>query len=194
MEAISVRNQETASDMRILKDESSALVIDIQERLLPHIDGHEKLTKRTGILLEGLAALGVQVMITEQYRKGLGPTIESIARKITPFQPIEKMAFSCCDDEGIMSRLQQHYRKFIIICGIETHVCVLQTVTDLVENGFQPVVVEDCVGSRNANDKRMAIERMRQEGAIVTTCESILFELARVSGTDTFRAISKLVK
>jgi nicotinamidase-related amidase len=85
-------------------------------------------------------------------------------------------------------------RKFVIVIGIEAHVCVLQTVVDLIEMGYSPLLVEDCIGSRNPNDKAMAVERMRQEGAMVTTYESILFELLRYSGTDTFKQISKLVK
>ena len=85
-------------------------------------------------------------------------------------------------------------KENIIIAGIESHVCVLQTVLDLKRNGYHPVVVEDCVSSRNPNDKRIAIERMRQEGAIITTYESLLFELLRYSGTEQFRAISRLVK
>jgi nicotinamidase-related amidase len=189
-----VKNRETTNDMRILREESSALVIDFQERLLPHIDGYEQLMERAAVLLEGFNVLEIPILITEQYRKGLGPTVEAVAGKIKTFDPVEKVTFSCCDEESVMSRLQQHYRKFIIICGIETHVCVMQTVTDLIENGFQPVVAEDCVGSRKPNDKQVAIERMRQEGAIIGTCESILFELARVSGTEQFKAISKLVK
>jgi nicotinamidase-related amidase len=85
-------------------------------------------------------------------------------------------------------------KENIIIAGIESHVCILQTVVDLIQNGYHPVVVEDCVSSRHENDKRMAIERMRQEGAIITTVESILFELLRYSGTEQFKGISKLVK
>jgi nicotinamidase-related amidase len=85
-------------------------------------------------------------------------------------------------------------KENIIIAGIESHVCVMQTAIDLINNGYHPVVVEDCVSSRSENDKKMAIERMRDEGAIITTCESILFELLRFSGTEQFKGISKLVK
>jgi nicotinamidase-related amidase len=84
--------------------------------------------------------------------------------------------------------------RYVILAGIETHVCVLQTCIDLIDNGFHPVVVEDCVGSRNPNDKNIAIRRMQQEGAMITTSESILFELLRFSGTEEFKKISKLVK
>lgn len=180
--------------MRILTEFTIGLVIDIQERLLPHIFEHEKVLLNIEILLEGLRTLDVPIIVTEQYRKGLGPTVKEVEEKILKFEPREKMTFSCCDDLAFMNELKAAERKNIVICGIESHVCVLQTTLDLLNQGFQPVVVEDCVSSRKQNDKKIAIERMRQEGAIITTYESILFELTRVSGNDTFKAISKLLK
>ena len=93
-----------------------------------------------------------------------------------------------------MSKLKDSGKKNVILCGIESHVCVLQTALDLLTNGFQPVLIEDCVSSRNLNDKNIAVERMRQEGAIISTYESILFELLEISGTETFKEISKIVK
>jgi nicotinamidase-related amidase len=93
-----------------------------------------------------------------------------------------------------MKKLKESGKKNVILCGIESHVCVLQTTLDLIENGYQPVLIEDCVSSRNLNDKNIAVERMRQEGAIISTYESILFELLEVSGTEKFKEISKIVK
>lgn len=180
--------------MRILKEESCGLVIDIQERLFPHIHQHEILLKNTEILIKGLRILDVPILVTEQYRKGLGLTIPPIQAALIEFNAIEKMAFSCCDNNDFVSSLKILNRKNIIISGIETHVCVLQTVMDLIQQGYQPVVVENCVSSRKENDKTVAIHRMRQSGAVITTYESILFELARISGNDKFKAISKLVK
>lgn len=180
--------------MRILKEESAGLIVDIQERLFPHIYGHEEIEKNTQILIEGLKILEVPIIVTEQYKKGLGLTIPSISNVLENYESIEKMSFSCCDNENFEAELERVNKKNVIIAGIETHVCVLQTVVDLIEAGYQPVVVENCVSSRKQNDKIIAIERMKQEGAIITSYESILFELARVSGTDSFKAISKLVK
>lgn len=180
--------------MRVKKNDTVALVIDIQERLLPHIHGHEKMMKNTGILLEGMKTLGLPVLLTEQYRKGLGETVPDIRQHLEHFEPMEKMTFSCCDDNAFALALETHAKKNVVICGIETHVCVLQTTIDLLEKGYQPVVVGDCTSSRNPGDKDIAIERMRQEGAIISSYESILFELARVSGTPEFKTISKLVK
>jgi hypothetical protein len=180
--------------MRILRDRTVGLVIDIQERLFPFIAGHEALAGSTAILIKGLQALGIPLMVTEQYTKGLGPTILPL-RDILQDEPVmEKFSFSCCDDNSFMGRLSGLDKQFVVIAGIESHVCVLQTVIDLLERNYIPVVVEDCISSRRLNDKAMAIERMRKEGAIITTYESVLFELLRYSGTDEFKAISRLVK
>jgi len=180
--------------MRISRDRCAGLVIDIQERLFPHMEGKDELLRKCMILIEGLKILEVPLYLTEQYPKGLGPTLEVISDAIGPVAAIEKATFSCCDEPGYLSALKNSGRKTLIVCGIEAHVCVLQTVVDLVASGYTPVVVEDCISSRNPGDKRVAIHRMRAEGAVITTCESILFELIRVSGTDEFKAISRLVK
>lgn len=180
--------------MRILANETIGLIIDMQERLYPFIKDNEQLTRNTGILIEGLKAIGVKIMVTEQYTKGLGFTIEPLKVLVNDIPVIEKQAFSCCDDSLFSKEFAALSTKNIIIAGIETHVCVLQTTIDLIKQGYQPVVIEDCVGSRNPNDKAFAIQRMRQEGAIISTYESILFELLRHSGTEEFKKISKLVK
>jgi nicotinamidase-related amidase len=180
--------------MRILKERSAALIIDIQERLFPFIFENEKLTKNVTKLIEGLKIIGIPIFVTEQYVKGLGPTISPIVAVMADHPRIEKMAFSCCDEPSVMEGIAVTGKENIIIAGIESHVCVLQTVIDLKSNGYNPIVVEDCVSSRSENDKRLAIERMRQEGAIITTCESVLFELLRYSGTEQFKGISRLVK
>jgi len=180
--------------MRILKENTALLVIDIQERLFPLIWEHEKLTRNVPILIEGMKVLGIPVFVTEQYVKGLGQTIPEIAACLTGIERIEKMSFSCCDESRFMMDLASSGKENIIIAGIESHVCVLQTVLDLVKNAYHPIVVEDCISSRKPNDKLIAIVRMRSEGAIITTYEAILFELLRYSGGETFKAISKLVK
>jgi nicotinamidase-related amidase len=187
-------NQEIQDRMRIQKENSAGLIIDIQEKLFPHIYEHESLARNNRILVEGLKALGVPVLVTQQYTHGLGPTIPVLQELIDDFPVIEKTAFSCCDEPGFIKSLNETGKRFIIITGIESHVCVLQTVLDLNERGYVPVVVEDCVSSRKENDKTLSTRRMIKEGAILTTYESILFELCRFSGTDEFKAISRLVK
>lgn len=180
--------------MRILRDKTAALVIDFQHVLFPHIHDHELLLKNVPILLKGLKILNIPMFVTEQYVKGLGATVQTIADCLQDTERIEKSTFSCCDEPKFMLDLASAAVENVIITGIESHVCVLQTVIDLIGHGYRPVVVEDCISSRKESDKKIAMERMRQEGAYITTYESILFELLRSSGTDEFKAISRLVK
>lgn len=180
--------------MRIKKENSISVVIDIQSRLYPFIKDHETLTRNNQILIKGLKILEIPIIVTQQYTKGLGDTIPEIQEVLGEYQHIEKMSFSCCDEPQFNEELALSAKMYVIICGIESHVCVLQTVIDLIGSGYKPVVVEDCIGSRNPNDKQIAVNRMRQEGAIITTYESLLFELLEYSGTDEFREISRLVK
>jgi nicotinamidase-related amidase len=180
--------------MRINRKQAAGLIIDIQERLFPHIYRYEKIAGNTRILIEGLKVLQVPILVTQQYTKGLGETVPSVAEVLPGEQRIEKIAFSCCDEPVFMKELNRVDKEFVIIAGIETHVCVLQTALDLIENGFIPVVVQDCVSSRKKSDFRVAINRMRKEGAIITTYESVLFELCRFAGSDEFKQISGLVK
>ena len=180
--------------MRILKNKTTSLIIDFQEKLFPFIFESEKLLKNVPILIEGLKVLGIKIFVTEQYVKGLGLTVDPIAMALGDIKRVEKSSFSCCDEPRVMEDLALASKDNIIIAGIESHVCVLQTVIDLIGNGYRAVVVEDCISSRKENDKIMAVERMRQEGAVITTYESLLFELLRYSGTEEFKAISKLIK
>jgi len=180
--------------MRIKRENTIALIIDVQQKLYPFIHENEKLTDKLIRLIQGLNVLGIELIITEQYSKGLGNTIQEIQGALGLYNHIEKMSFSCCGLDEFNDTLKDKDKKNVIIAGIESHVCVLQTVIDLINDGYQPILIEDCVSSRNQNDKRIAVERMRQEGAIISTCESILFELLELSGTDEFKAISKIVK
>ncbi|WP_010664321.1 hydrolase [Marinilabilia salmonicolor] len=180
--------------MRIIRENTLAMVVDVQERLFPHMYEHEQLAVNMRILVEGLKVLQVPVIITEQYKKGLGETIPALAALVDEYPHSEKTAFSCCDDPAIMEKVELSSKRTVVLAGIEAHICLLQTALDLKERGFHPVVVEDCVGSRNPENKRIAMARLVQEGIIITSYESLLFEMCRVSGTDEFKAISKLVK
>jgi nicotinamidase-related amidase len=180
--------------MRILRENTTALIIDIQERLFPHIHEQEELAANTEILIRGFQVLGIPLYVTQQYTKGLGPTIHRIESLFEPFSHIEKTAFSCCDEPEVALALETEGKKNVILAGIEAHVCVLQTSIDLLERGFQPVLISDCTGSRKSSDKNTAVQRMRSEGTLISSYESILFELCRYSGTAEFKAVSALVK
>lgn len=180
--------------MRIRAENCTGLVVDIQERLFPVMDGSEKLLTRVLILLKGLKLLNIPVLLTEQYPKGLGPSLPQVLDLVNQPQALEKISFSCCGDPNFREQLASLDKKWVIITGIEAHVCVLQTVIDLIELGFVPVVVADCIASRNPEDKKVALKRMSAEGAVLTTSESILFELTETAGTALFKQISSLVK
>ena len=180
--------------MRILMEDAVALVVDYQEKLVPAVLDGERLINRTQRLLKGLCAMGVPVLISEQYPKGLGSTVEAIRNVAGEAEVVEKMTFSCADNEDFMAKLEAFGRKSVIICGIEAHVCVLQTVIDLLAKGYNVVLVKDCISSRFADDLEVALIRGQQEGAIISSSESILFELTRRAGNDVFKLVSKLVK
>ena len=176
--------------MRIERENTVALVIDYQEKLVPVMQNKEALIHNAEILLEGLRVLEVPMIITQQYTKGLGTTVKEITDAIGHDEYIDKISYSAYE----LVKEQIQGKKFVIVCGIESHICVLQTVIDLAAEGFVPVVVEDCISSRKANDKAIALERMKKEGAILTTYESVLFELLKAAGTDTSKKIQKLIR
>lgn len=180
--------------MRILANETIALVIDLQEKLLPAMTDLPALLKNVGALVKGLEIAGVPVIVTEQYKKGLGGTPDEIIACAKDAPVIEKMEFSCYDNQEVQAAIQASQCKNVIICGIEAHICVLQTLIDLRAAGYQVILVEDCIQSRKAHDQDMALKRAQHEGAIITTFESILFELVRKSGTPQFKQLSTLVK
>lgn len=180
--------------MRISKANTLAVLIDVQEKLFPHIHENEVLLQNISVALAGLKILKVPLIVSEQYVKGLGKTVSPLRDYLAGNGNIEKMEFSCCGNAKFNIELAHYNKEFILLMGIEAHVCVLQTAIDLKENGFQPIVVDDCISSRKPNDKKIALERMKGEGVTLTTYESILFELCELSGTDEFKAISKLVK
>jgi len=180
--------------MRILKENSIGLVVDIQERLVPVMEENGLFVDNCIKLIKGLQILGLPVLFTQQYTKGLGETIPEIKSVIKDFQFIEKNDFSCLDNLEVVEKLKLSRARNLIICGIESHVCVLQTAIDLKEAGYVPVVVMDCVSSRSFDTMDLASERFRYEGIMMTSLESILFELTRSASSSEFKEISKLVK
>lgn len=180
--------------MRIKSNETLALVIDYQEKLVPVMNEKEGFVENSGILIKGLNALGIPIVVTQQYTKGLGNTISEIDEALGKFTPYDKIAFSCAGDEEIMKAVRSANVKNVILCGCEAHICVLQTVIDFIELGINVIVVEDCIASRKEQDMFSALVRAEKEGALITTYEAILFELCERAGSDTFKYISKLIK
>lgn len=180
--------------MRITRENTMLMVVDMQSKLIPVIDNNKQVTDNTVTLIQGLKELKVPIIVTEQYKKGLGDTIEEISNVVGEFEAYEKITFSAYEDEKIKSAIMRSGMKNIVLCGAEAHVCVLHTLIDLIDADYQVVLVEDCIGSRFKKDKEFAVKRAEHEGAIVVTFEQLLFELTRVAGTDIFKKIINLVK
>lgn len=180
---------------KLLKPESTALlIIDIQERILPVISNHERVVEYTLKLIKGFKALGLPIYYTEQYSKGLGPTTKKITDELVDLKLFDKMSFSCSGAGELFNEFKKRNLSQIVVCGVESHVCVQQTVLDLIENGMQVNLAADAVSSRKEIDYRTALDRMRYHGTEITTTEAILFELLKVCGTPQFKEISKIVK
>jgi nicotinamidase-related amidase len=177
-----------------LAAQTALVVIDVQGNLARIVHDSETLLKNAAILAQGMAVLDVPIVTTEQYPKGLGPTVPELAAHIGPAPVIEKSTFSCCGCEPFDQRLRELHRGDIALCGIEAHVCVYQTARDLLRQGFRVHLVTDAISSRREANTRLAIEKLQGMGALLTSTEMLLFELLRASGTPQFKAISRLVR
>jgi nicotinamidase-related amidase len=183
--------------VRLDRNDTVLVIIDVQERLMPVI--HERFDVEGNIerLVRGTHLLGVPTLLTEQYVKGLGPTVEPIRRALeetSGYRPIEKSCFSAHGSTAFSAQLAALDRRHVLMAGVEAHVCVYQTVRDLLRVGRTVSILADAVSSRTAQNKDIALRRLMAEGAKLSSTEMALFELLGVSGTDEFRAISKLVK
>ncbi|SHO51196.1 hydrolase [Anaerocolumna xylanovorans] len=180
--------------MKIKAEDTMVLVIDVQEKLVPVMKNSTKCVRNIKLLTEGLSLLNIPFLITQQYTKGLGMTVPEIRGCLTPFSYYEKITFSCYENEEIRESIKNFQRKNIILCGIEAHICVLQTAVDLRAAGYQVIAVTDCMDSRKEEDREEALKRFAYEGIMTATYESLLFELTRSAGSDIFKAISRLIK
>ncbi|MDM7999811.1 MAG: hydrolase [Dehalococcoidia bacterium] len=175
-------------------DKCALVVIDIQGKLAQLMYQKEALFDNAQKLIKGIQVLNIPIIVTEQYPKGLGPTVPEIAALFPGFRPLAKVAFSCCGDEGFQRELLALDRRQILVCGIEAHVCVYQTTLELLAAGYEVQVVADAVSSRTAENREIALQRMRDEGAAITSVEMALFELMKVAEGPQFKEISKIVK
>jgi nicotinamidase-related amidase len=178
----------------ITSEESLLLLIDVQGRLAHTVFQPEELVKNCSKLLRACPILGLPVLVTEQYPKGLGHTLESLTELLEGNRPVEKQSFSCCGVPEFMSQLRSFNRNDILVAGIETHVCVYQTAVELLEFGYNVHLVTDAVSSRTEENKQLGIRCIEKAGASLTSTEMALFELLRVAEGEKFKAISKIVK
>ena len=175
-------------------DNCLVMMVDIQEKLFPHIKDFQTLQQKQEILLKGVKALDLPLVVNEQYKKGLGNTIDKLGEILGKYNSFEKTTFSCCKNDPTLDAIKKLNKEYVVVFGIETHICVLQTCLDLLANGNKVVLVVDCVGSRKSIDNEMAIKRLIQAGVIPTTYESFLFEVLANAKHEKFKEISSLIK
>ncbi|MCR4392849.1 MAG: hydrolase [Dehalococcoidales bacterium] len=179
----------------MLKLENTALiVIDMQTKLWNVMHEKEQLLENTQKLLKGTQLLGIPIVLTEQNPDGLGPTIPELKQIIPQVNPLPKFCFSCFKDESFARAILELNRKQLLICGIESHICVYQTAMDLLNQGFEVQIIADAISSRAARNREITLMRLQSEGARLTTVEMLLFELLQTARNPQFRELSRIIK
>ncbi len=179
---------------RLNIDDVVQLVIDYQERLMPHIHAHEAITQRGVLMINACRQLDIPVLATEQYPKGLGGTIPAVAEALGGDTTIiEKLKFSACV-EDVRQALSKLGRRTVLLCGVETHVCVMQTALDLAKEGYVVAVVGDAVSSQRMADHDLAMARMQQAGIMPVSAEMAILEMVHEAGTERFKSVRGLLK
>ena len=181
--------------MKLDPQRTTLVVIDVQEAFRKALDRFDEVAAKAALLVEGSAAIGVPIVVTEQYPKGLGRTAAEVAAVLPEgFEPVEKTAFSSCGAQEFVARLEAAGARQILLCGIEAHVCVNQTAHDLLARGYQVHLLADCVSSRTAQNRQAGLDKMLRSGALPSSTELALFELMRDARHEQFKAIQKLIK
>jgi nicotinamidase-related amidase len=191
------RDEPTPHPLALSRAGTTLVIVDVQERLFPAMDAdhREEVVRNMKILAVAARRLGLPVIATEQYPKGLGHTLPELAAALGPgVEPIAKVAFSCCGAEGFTARLEASGTRRVLLTGIEAHVCVLMSALDLLGRGLAVNVVADAVTSRSQANWRLAMDQLRQAGAVVTSTETVLFQLLGQADTDEFRELAPLVR
>jgi nicotinamidase-related amidase len=182
--------------MLIGRDSSCLLVVDIQEKLLPAMQDPMLVVRNTGILMQAAARLGIPILVSEQYPQGLGPTVAELRHLAPADAVLAKTAFSCADDPALCQRLADLKRPQAVICGIEAHVCVLQTALGLAarKSGITPIVIGDATSSRTNANREAGLARLRADGVEIATTEMAVFEWLGSAGTSEFKELSRLIR
>ena len=183
--------------MRFSREGATLLVVDVQERLFPAMDAdhREEVMRNIKVLATAARRLGLPVIVTEQYPKGLGHTLPELRETLpSGVEPVSKVAFSCAAVEGVRARLRAAGTRQVILVGIEAHVCVLLSALDLLAEGYGVHVAADAVTSRTQANWRLAMDQLRQAGAVVTSSETVLFQLMGQGDTDEFRELARLIR
>jgi len=178
---------------RLQSSQATLLVVDVQDKLLVRMPDAAALVRDVCFLIDVAKLVEVPVRATEQYPKGLGPTHEAIARRLPADLPA-KVSFSCCGTPGLLANLRENNRPCIVLAGMETHVCIMQTALDLLAEGFSVFLPVDALQSRGRLDHDMALRRMEAAGAVLTTVEAVAFEWLGGADHPHFKAISKMIQ
>ncbi len=177
------------------RDESVLCVVDIQEKLAARMGEKEGIVESARMLTLAARRMGVPILVTEQYPRGLGPTVMELTIAMEDsYAPIEKMCFGCGGEPRFLDQLKSRKRKQVVLCGMETHVCILQTCLELLNRGYKVQVVADATCSRRIAHKEIGLGQMRQMGAIVTTAEAVVFQWLEKAGTEEFKDLLPLFK
>ncbi|MCG8377408.1 MAG: hydrolase [Chlorobiales bacterium] len=178
----------------ITPQDTVLLIIDVQGKLAQIVHESEAVERNISKLIRAAKILGVPVLYTEQYPKGLGHTVEALQELLSEEKPLEKIAFSCCAEESFMEKLRGLNRNNVLVTGMETHVCVYQTANELIEYGYSVHLVADAVTSRTREDREIGIRCIEKAGAWLKSTEMVIFELLRIAQGEEFKAISKIIK
>lgn len=180
--------------MLIEREKSCLLVVDIQEKLAPAVAEPAGVIRNSSILMQAAARLGVPVILSEQYPQGLGPTVPELRALAPDSARLGKISFSCAGDPGLNQRLRETGRSQLVVCGMEAHVCVLQTALGYKGDGYRMFVVADAVSSRAPANREMALRRMAENGVELVTTEMVVFEWLAKAGTAEFKELSRLIR
>jgi nicotinamidase-related amidase len=184
----------TTDKFFIDKEDTVLLIVDIQDKLAAVMKEKDRVVKNSLHLVELAKMIGMPVMVTEQYPRGLGTTVPEIREALPFYRPVEKMTFDCCGQPAFLDELREHNKSSVVLTGMETHICVLQTCIGLLRGGINVHVVQDAICSRTKENWKIGTEFMREAGAVVTCTETVLFQLLKVAGTEEFKSISKRIK
>lgn len=178
----------------LARDSALLLVVDYQQKLLAAFKKTDELVENCVKMVRFAKILKLPIIWTEQYPKGLGPTVEQVRTELSHLEPIEKLSFSCFGEPNFVDALSKHSATQLMVCGIETHICVEQAVLDGLEAGYQMHVVADACGSRKKHDHKTGLRKMERAGAVLTRAEMAMYEILERSDSEEFREVLKIVK
>ena len=176
------------------KEKTGLLIVDVQERLMPVMVGRQSVIDNIVKIIHLARLYKLPVILTEQYPKWLGSTLPEIAHSVPAFDPIKKMHFNCCEDDTFNERLESVGLKNIIVTGVEAHICIFQTCVSILDRGYTVHVPQDAVDSRTEDNLCVGLELMKKAGAVITSTETVIYQILKRAGTDEFKKMLKLIR